>query len=132
MFELMSPQSGMNDSNDNNKNGRRTKPISSIHMAGAVVTAAILLSGLSLITSFQPVMAQQQQNITEGGGGGAASTDNTTSATGGATQGENTTSAGKGGANQSTSEVRMNLEQARAALQNNDTQGATMYLDMAL
>jgi hypothetical protein len=26
----------------------------------------------------------------------------------------------------------MNLEQARTALQNNDTQGAMMYLDMAL
>ena len=100
-------------------------------MAGAIVTAAILLSGLSLITSYQPVMAQQQ-SITEGGGGGAATTDSTTSATGGATQGENTTSAGKEGANQSTSEVRMNLEQARTALQNNDTQGAMMYLGMAL
>ena len=37
-----------------------------------------------------------------------------------------------GAANQSTSEGRMNLEQARTALQNNDTQSAMMYLDMAL
>jgi hypothetical protein len=130
----MSPQSGINDSNNNNKNGRRTKPITAIPMAGAIVTAAaLLLSGLSLITSYQPVMAQQQ-NITEGGGsgGGAATTDNTTSTTGGATQGGNSTSAGEGGANQSASEVRTNLEQARTALQNNDTQSAMMYLDMAL
>ena len=86
-------------------------------MAGAIVTAALLLSGLSLITSYQPVMAQQ--NMTAGG--------NATSTTGG-----NATTAGGGGANQSTSDVRMNIEQARMALQNNDTQGARMYLDMAL
>ena len=90
-------------------------------MAGAIVTAALLLSGLSLITSYQPVIAQ---NMT--GGGGATTIDSATSATG-----ENATTAG-GGANQSTSDVRMNIEQARMALQNNDTQGAMMYLDMAL
>jgi hypothetical protein len=80
----------------------------------------------------------QQQNVTEeGGGGGAATTgnnttsNNTTSATGGSTQGGNTTSAG-GGTNQTASELRMNLEQARTALQNNDTQSAMTYLDMAL
>ena len=84
-------------------------------MAGAIVTAALLLSGLSLITSYQPVIAQ---NMTGGG--------NATSTTGG-----NATTAA-GGANQSTSDVRMNIEQARMALQNNDTQGAMMYLDMAL
>jgi hypothetical protein len=129
----MSPQSGINDSN-NNKNGRRTKPITVIPMAGAIVTAAaLLLSGLSLITSYQPVMAQQQ-NITEGGGsgGGAATLVNTTRTSGGATQGGNTISAGEGGANHSASELRTNLEQARTALQNNDTQSAMMYLDIAL
>jgi hypothetical protein len=78
---------------------------------------SIMLSGLSLITSYQPVIAQQ--NMTGGG--------NATSTTGG-----NATTAGGGGANQSTSDVRMNIEQARMALQNNDTQGARMYLDMAL
>jgi hypothetical protein len=55
---------------------------------------------------------------------------------GGAAQGGNatnaTTAAGVAGGNQSTSEVRMNIEQARMALQNNDTQSAMMYLDMAL
>src|SRR5215212_6798639 len=96
-------------SGTNGNNIRRTKATAAIPMAGAIVTAALLLSGLSLITSYQPVIAQQ--NMTGGG---------------------NATTAGGGGANQSTSDVRMNIEQARMALQNNDTQGARMYLDMAL
>src|SRR5829696_3829435 len=112
-IELMNSHSGMSDNNI-----RRTKATAAIPMAGAVVTAALLLSGLSLITSYQPVMAQQ--NMT--GGGNATST----------TGGNATTAGGGGGANQSTSDVRMNIEQARMALQNNDTQGARMYLDMAL
>jgi hypothetical protein len=124
--ELMNPHSGMNDNNN-----RRTKATAAIPMAGAIVTAALLLSGLSLIVNYQPVMAQE--NVTGGVEGGATSgtTDNATSTMGGAAQGGNATTAG-GGANQSTSDVRMNIEQARMALQNNDTQGARMYLDMAL
>ena len=130
----MSPLSGLNDSN--NKNNRRTKPTAALPMTGAIVTAALLLSGLSLISNninYQPAIAQQQ-NLTEGGGGDTT-TDNTTSTAGGATQGGNATTAGAGGgggANQSTPELRMNLEQARTALQNNDTQSAMMFLDMAL
>jgi hypothetical protein len=111
-----------NGTKDNNI--RRTKATAAIPMVGAIVTAALLLSGLSLITSYQPVIAQE--NMT-GGGGGATTTDNATSTTGG-----NATTATGGGANQSTSDVRMNIEQARMALQNNDTQSARMYLDMAL
>ena len=50
---------------------------------------------------------------------------------GGILEGRNATNAtGAAGGNQS--ELRTNLEQARMALQNNDTQGAMMYLDMAL
>jgi hypothetical protein len=109
----MNSHSGTNDNNI-----RGTKATAAIPMAGAIVTAALLLSGLSLIISYQPVMAQQ--NMT--GGGNATST----------TGGNATTAGGGGGANQSTSDVRMNIEQARMALQNNDTQGARMYLDMAL
>jgi hypothetical protein len=111
----MNSHSGTNDNNI-----RRTKATAAIPMAGAIVTAALLLSGLSLITSYQPVIAQQ--NMTGGGG-------NATSTTGG---NATTAGGGGGGANQSTSDVRMNIEQARMALQNNDTQGARMYLDMAL
>src|SRR5215203_6020547 len=109
----MNSHSGMSDNNV-----RGTKATAAIPMAGAIVTAALLLSGLSLITSYQPIMAQQ--NMT--GGGNATSTMG----------GNATTAGGGGGANQSTSDVRMNIEQARMALQNNDTQGARMYLDMAL
>ena len=44
-----------------------------ITAAGAIVTAAILLSGLTLIASYQqPVLAQEQQNMTGGGGAGNA------------------------------------------------------------
>ncbi|HYX72187.1 MAG TPA: hypothetical protein VE732_05410, partial [Nitrososphaera sp.] len=114
----MNSHSGTKDNNI-----RRTKATAAIPMAGAIVTAALLLSGLSLITSYQPVIAQE--NMT--GGGGATTTDNATS-----TMGGNATTTAGGGANQSTSDVRMNVEQARMALQNNDTQGAMMYLDMAL
>jgi hypothetical protein len=110
----MNSHSGTSDNNV-----RGTKATAAIPMAGAIVTAALLLSGLSLITSYQPVMAQQ--NMTGGG--------NATSTTGG---NATTAGGGGGGANQSTSDVRMNIEQARMALQNNDTQGARMYLDMAL
>ena len=122
----MNLHSGINDNNN-----RRTKATAAIPMAGAIVTAALLLSGLSLIVSFPQVMAQQ--NMTGGVEGGATSgtTDNATSTTSGASQGGNATTAA-GGGNQSTSEVRMNIEQARMALQNNDTQGAMMYLDIAL
>src|SRR5215217_4855481 len=116
----MNSHSGTNDNNI-----RRTKATAAIPMAGAIVTAALLLSGLSLITSYQPVIAQE--NMT--GGGGATTTDNATSTMGG--NATTATNAG-GGANQSTSDVRTNIEQARMALQNNDTQGARMYLDMAL
>jgi hypothetical protein len=116
---------------------KRQQPL--IPMVGAIVTAALLLSGVFLISSYQqPAIAQG--NMIGGGGGGSGdgditTTDNTTSTTmGGAAQGGNATNAtGAGGAiNQSTSEVRMNIEQARMALQNNDTQSAIMYLDMAL
>src|SRR5918994_985439 len=52
--------------NSNNRtsqsNNRRTKATAAIPMMGAIVTAALLLSGLSLISSYpQPVIAQQQK-----------------------------------------------------------------------
>jgi hypothetical protein len=115
-------------------NNNEAKPIAGIAMAGILVTAALLLSGLSLITSNQQPVIAQQQNMTGGGGvteGGATITDNTTDITGSAAQGGNATAiAGGVGGNQS--EVRMHIEEARIALQNNDTQGALMQLDLAL
>jgi hypothetical protein len=119
---------------DDNKKAKAT---GAIPMAGAIVTAALLLSGVFLISSYQPAIAQENMTGGGDGGGGAAITDNATSTTitDGAAQGgnaTNATSAGGGALNQSTSEVRMNIEQARMALQNNDTRDAMMYLDMAL
>jgi hypothetical protein len=109
---LMNRHSG---TKDNNKKDR-TKARAGIPMVGAIVTAALLLSGVSLISSYhQPVLAQDQ-NMT--GGGGAAGGGNATNATGAA------------GGNQS--DIRMRLEEARTALQNNDTQGAMMLLEQAI
>jgi hypothetical protein len=117
---------------DNNE----ARLIAGIARAGVMIISALLLSGLAFISSYQqqPVIAQQQ-NITNGGGiaEGAATTimDNTTSATGTATQGGNVAgSAGGAGGNQS--ELTMHLEVARTALQNDDTAGALIHLDLAL
>ena len=93
-------------------------------MAGAIITAAILLSGLSLIGSYQQALAQQNMTGTTGG----ATTNDTATTTMG---GGNTTTGGAGG-NDSMSQVRMHLEEARTAIQNNDTQGALMHLDLAI
>ena len=62
----MSIPSGMNDSNNKNK---RTKPTAAIPMAGAIVTgAALLLSGLSLISNnnYQPAIAQAAEYYRRG------------------------------------------------------------------
>src|ERR671915_140053 len=72
-FELMNRHSGINDNNNNDNKKDRTKQATTaaaIPMVGAIVTAALLLSGLSLISSYQqPAIAQQ--NMTEVGGGNA-------------------------------------------------------------
>ena len=113
----MNPNNRMNQSNDRTKATAAALP-----MAGAIVTAALLLSGVFLMSSYHLPVLAQEQNMTEGGGAAAG---------GGILEGRNATNAtGAAGGNQS--EIRTNLEQARMALQNNDTQGAMMYLDMAL
>ena len=105
----MNPHSGINDNNKKD----RTKAIAAIPMVGAIVTAALLLSGLSLIGGYQPAIAQQ--NMTGGGG---------------ATTGGNATTAGL---NQTTaSEVILHLEEVRTALEGDDTETALMHLDLAL
>src|SRR5215213_707210 len=124
----MNPHSGKND---NNKD-RTAKAIAAIPMASIVVAAAFL-SGLSLINSYHPAMAQNMTGnattnaTTTGGGisahataGNASTTTNATSAIEG------------GGGNQSTSEVREYIEAACMAAQNNDTQGVLMQLNLAL
>lgn len=80
-----------------------------------VVAAALLLSGLSLISSYQPAIAQVEMTG-EAAGGGAAEGGNATDAAVGANQ----------------SEVRLLIEEAVAALQNNDTQGAMTHLELVL
>jgi hypothetical protein len=92
---------------DKSYNERTSKAIAAMPMAGIVVAASLLLSGLALISSYQSAIAQQQ-NMT--GGGNA-----TTSAAGG-----------------NQSEVMFHLEEVRKALQNNDVQGAMMHLDLAM
>lgn len=109
----------------------KTKPIADIAMAGIIVIAALLLSGLAFISSYQQPVIAQQQNMTAGSGGESVTEGGaTTSITGSAPQGGNTTTTDAAGGNQS--ELRMHLEEARTALENNDTQGALMHLDLAL
>jgi hypothetical protein len=140
--------------NDNNKKDR-TKATAAIPMVGAIVTAALLLSGLSLIGSYQSAIAQIEDltggGTTEGGGattggtegattGGNATTagGNATTAGGNATTaGGNATTAGgnatTAGLNQTTaSEVILHLEEVRTALEGDDTETALMHVDLAL
>jgi hypothetical protein len=92
----------------------------------SVVAAALLLSGLSLISSYQPAIAQVEMTGEVAGGGAA---DNATTTMGSAAEGGNATDAAVG-ANQS--ELRPLIEEALAALQNNDTQGAMTHLELVL
>ena len=56
----MNPHSGMND----NYKKDRTKATVAIPMAGAIVTAALLLSGVFLISSYHLPVLAQEQNMT--------------------------------------------------------------------
>jgi hypothetical protein len=76
---------------DNYKKGT-IKARATIPMAGAIITAAILLSGLSLIGSHQQPVLAQQQNMT----GGAGNATNATM-TGGAGNATNATMTGTNG-----------------------------------
>jgi hypothetical protein len=114
----MNRHSGINDNNKKDRTKEATKTTATIPMVGAIVTAALLLSGLSLISSYQqPAIAQQ--NMTGGAGGNA-----TTAAGGNAT----TTA----GANQTTAQVMMHLEEVRTAIENDDDEAALMHLDLAI
>jgi hypothetical protein len=112
----------------------KAKLTAAIALAGIIVISGLLLSGLTLIGSYQqPVIAQQQNIIGDDGvsEGGATIAGNTTKTIGSAAQGGNaTTTAGEAGENQS--EVRLHLEEARTALQNGNTEAALLHLDLAL
>ena len=100
----MNPDNRRKDESNNN---RTSQAMAAMPIAGIVVAASLLLSGLSVAGSYHSVLAQQ--NMT--GGGNATST---------------------GAAEGSQSEVMMHLEEVRKALQNNDVQGAMMHLDLAM
>src|SRR5215204_5765299 len=153
----MNPHSGKND---NNKD-RTAKAIAAIPVVSIVVAAAFL-SGLSLINSYQPAIAQNMTGnatttttppttgggsaqsacapTTTGGGGGQNATTNATTTGGGsanatagnATTATNATSAIGGGGIPSASEVREHIEEACTAAQGNDTEGVLLHLNLAL
>jgi hypothetical protein len=96
--ELMNPHRGINDNNKKD----RTEAIAAIPMVGAIVTAALLLSGLALIGSYQQPVIAQQQNMTGGNAtmaGGGNATNATMAGGGNAT---NATMAGGGNATNAT------------------------------
>jgi hypothetical protein len=128
---------------------KNTRGAVAVSMVATMIVAAILLSGLLLIGTYpsQLVLAQQENTMgssgnsvtgrggatntttimlttMDGGGGGAIVDGNATTV--------NMTEGLVAQGNDSMSLVRMHLEEARIALQNNDTQGALMNLDLAL
>jgi hypothetical protein len=93
----------MNSNNTISQSNNRTKEATAaaIPIVGAIVTAALLLSGLSLISSYQqPVIAQTDGNVTNATAAGnvtnATTTGNATNMTtaGGPTAGEGEGSGG--------------------------------------
>jgi hypothetical protein len=100
----------MHPDNRRDKNNRATKAIAAMPIVGTIIAASLLISGLSLVSSYHPALAQQ--NMTGVGG-------NATTTTGAVTAG-------------TQSEVMLHLEEVRTALQNNDIQGAMMHLDLAM
>jgi hypothetical protein len=122
---------------DKDNSNKAAKAIAAMPIAGIVVAASMLLSGLSVVSTnnYHSVLAQQY-GLTEGGGGNGFETSSLPcqppqcigNATTGAAGGNATTTAG--GVN--LSEVRLHLEEVRTALQNNDVQGAMTHLDLAM
>src|SRR5215218_508829 len=107
----------------NKNNTRRTKAATAIPMVGAIVTAAILLSGLSFIGSHsQPVLAQMDATTQYGVGG--ATTGGSGGAAGGGLLGGNQTAAG-GNATNATMAAGGNATNATTAAGGNAT-NATM------
>ena len=136
----------MNTHHERNHNYKEGKMIAAAIPIAGIIVAAGLLSALSLVGTIQQPSLAQQLNATGGtedGTGNETSSSSTTTTDiatptiGGAGQGGNATNTtnitGPGGAlGENQSEIRMHLEEARAALQNNDTQGALMHLDLVL
>src|SRR5215213_8501038 len=96
--ELMNPHRGINDNNKKD----RTKATAAIPMVGAIVTAALLLSGLALIGSYQQPVIAQQQNMTGGNATMAGGGDATNATMAGGGNATNATMAGGGNATNMT------------------------------
>jgi hypothetical protein len=130
---IPTPVMDSNNMISQSKDGVKSKV--AIPLVPATVTIALLLLGLSFISSFQPTIAQQQDTTTGGEGGGGTTTGsgaeggNTSAAT---SQNGNTTAGGRAveGGNDSLSQIRMHIEAVRTALQNNDIQGAMLHLEL--
>lgn len=83
----------MNSNNRITQNNNTTKATAAIPMVGTIVTAALLMSGLSFISSYQPAIAQQ--NLTGAGNAtNATMTGGGATTTGGPTAGEGEGSGG--------------------------------------
>jgi hypothetical protein len=141
----MPPNSMSRDNRIDESHNTGTKAIvtAALPMAGIIIAAALLSGLLSLFSTYtQPAIAQQQNmtgtnaTTTTGGGGGAQpSSACTPTQTGGGQNATTSTTGGgaTGGGNQSTtSEVRLHIEEACMAAQNNDMQGVLMHLNLAL
>jgi hypothetical protein len=138
-------------------NNDKTKVMAAIQIAGIIVAAALLSGLLCIFNSYQPAIAQENMTgnastTTSGGaaessacalaettGSQNATTTNATITTSGGSGGAATTlgnvtstTAGAGGANLSLSEVRLQIEEACIAAQNNDTQRVLIHLNLAL
>jgi hypothetical protein len=96
-----------------------------VHLALALTVISLGVVSL-IVTTTAPDYASAQVNSSQN----ATTTGSIPSATTGMNA-TNTTTTSAGG-NQSTTEVRSLIEQARATLQNNDIQGALMNLNLAL
>jgi hypothetical protein len=122
-----------NSGNDLDGKKHRTKSHSAIPMIGAIVTGVLLLAGLSLMGNYNVVTAQEMTE-TPGTEGAAPETECPAPGTVGPTAFGGTAETNATGVegNDQMSQVRMYLEEARTALQNNDTQTALTCLDQAL
>ena len=92
----------MNSNNRITQNNNTTKATAAISMIGTIVTAALLVSGLFFISSYQPAIAQQNMtgagnatNATMTGAGNATTAGGPTAATEG--EGSGGGAAGGGG-----------------------------------
>jgi hypothetical protein len=132
------------DSNNNNDKDRN-KAIAAIPIAGTVLATALMSGVVFLAGISYPLQAMAQQNMTgnattttTGGGGGGAAPSSACAPTGGGANvtggGANVTGGGANvtGGNQSTSAVRMHIDEACMAAKNSDMQGVLMHLNLAL